>query len=189
MLGGEEPAQELMLSGQVLQQLTVLRGRNGGSSSSPSSSSKSQTMTSWVDMFWPGIKPRSRACTGSMRSSTLPIWASSVKPRSRNKPSKSEVPEPAALLTLSHTKNSPPHVQVGGHRGRRDSLAADAEVDVLADPHGVTGTCTPRPYPAKASRRTHSSRHTRSTPTARETLGATTTHPVKSSRSCKQLAC
>jgi hypothetical protein len=28
MLGGEEPAQELMLSGQLLQQLTVLRGRN-----------------------------------------------------------------------------------------------------------------------------------------------------------------
>ena len=83
MLGGEEPAQELMLSGQVLQQLTVLRGRNGGSSSSPSSSSKSQTMTSWADTSWPGIKPRSRACTGSMRSSTLPIWASSVKPRSR----------------------------------------------------------------------------------------------------------
>jgi hypothetical protein len=30
MLGGEEPAQELMLSGQLLQQLTVLRGRNVG---------------------------------------------------------------------------------------------------------------------------------------------------------------
>jgi hypothetical protein len=30
MLEGEEPAQELMLSGQLLQQLTVLRGRNVG---------------------------------------------------------------------------------------------------------------------------------------------------------------
>jgi len=173
MLEGEEPAQELMLSGQLLQQLTVLRGRN---------------VAEFVLAFLivevaddDQLAGHVLAGKSSQRAARAPARCVRAPCRSgrqvsslahANKPSNSEVPEPvpepAALLTLFPHQELLAHAQVGGYRGRRDSPAADAEVDVLADPHGVTGTCTPRPYLAKASRRTHSSRHTRSTPTARD---------------------